>query len=202
MTVKSRRSIRHFSSSKVSRDIVRHLIDLAKWAPSAHNAQPWRVIVVDDERTKERLASDMRKVWLSDLLDDGYGQAKAEAIVKRRSWDSYAKNAVVLIVCLTMKDMKLYADANRRNAEHTMAVQSVAAFVQTLLLVAHDKGLGAGWFSAPLFCQGTVRRTLKLPKTLEPQALVLIGYRDQKRNSSRRKSVGEILCFHSLIPVS
>jgi F420 biosynthesis protein FbiB-like protein len=152
--------------------------------------------VVDDERTKERLASKMRKVWLSDLLYDGFEQTKAEAIVKRRSWDSYARSAVILIVCLTMKDMNLYADANRRNAEHTMAVQSVAAFVQTLLLVAHDKGLDAGWFSAPLFCQGIVRRTLKLPKTLEPQALVLIGYRDQKRSSSRRKSIGAILRFH------
>lgn len=202
MVVKSRRDIRHFSSSKVSRDMVRHLIDLARWAPSAHNAQPWRAIVVDDERTRHRLASEMRKAWLSDLLDDGYGQTKAEATVEQKGWDSSARSAVVVIVCLTMEGMNSYADAKRRKAEHTMAVQSVAAFVQTLLLVAHDNGLGAGWFSAPLFCQDVVRRTLKLPKTLEPQALVLIGYRDEKRGSSRRKSVDEILRFHSLIPVS
>lgn len=195
MTVKSRRSIRRFTSRRVPRQVVRHLIDLAKWTPSAHNAQPWRTIVVDDKRMKQRLASEMRKVWVSDLLKDGYRESEAETTTKQKSWDTFVQGAVVIIVCLTMEDMHLYADSVRRKAEHMMAVQSVAAFVQTLLLAAHDHGLGAGWFCAPLFCQSTVRRTLKLPRMLEPQALVAIGYPDEKPAAPARKSVDAICRF-------
>jgi coenzyme F420-0:L-glutamate ligase/coenzyme F420-1:gamma-L-glutamate ligase len=177
--------------------MVRKLIDLAKWAPSAHNAQPWRVFVVDDKRIRQRLASEMRKAWFSDLLNDGYEQSKADTITRQKSWDTFAQGATVLVVCLTMKDMHFYADPARRKAEHTMAVQSVAAFVQTLLLVAHDHGLGAGWYCAPLFCQNIVRRTLKLPNMLEPQALIVIGYPSEKPAAPKRKSVYEICAFTS-----
>jgi len=37
-------------------------------------------------------------------------------------------------------------------AERIMATQSVALAVQNLLLAAHDRGLGACWMCAPLFC--------------------------------------------------
>ena len=71
--------------------------------------------------------------------------------------------------------MDRYPDEKRSQAEHIMAVQSVAAAIQNILLAVHAEGLGACWCCAPLFCQEAVRRVLKLPPTLEPQALITIG---------------------------
>jgi coenzyme F420-0:L-glutamate ligase/coenzyme F420-1:gamma-L-glutamate ligase len=195
--VKSRRSIRKFKPAEVSRDIIKSILDLARWAPSAHNAQPWRCIVIDDEKVKARLASEMGKAWLSDMLRDGVPKDKAEEIVKLESWERITKSPIVIIMCLTMEDMHKYPDNRRRKAEYLMGVQSVAAYIQNLLLLAHYYGLGACWVCAPLFCQKTVRKALGLPRKIEPQAMITVGYADEKPSPPPRKELNEICAFNS-----
>lgn len=194
--IKSRRSIRRFKPAKVPRDVILTIMDLARWAPSAHNAQPWRFIVIDDEEVKRRLATEMGKVWLYDMCKDGVQKEKAERIVKLESWDRITKSSIIVMVCLTMKNMHKYPDARRQNAEYLMAVQSVAAYIQNLLLIAHHHGLGACWICAPLFCRNAVRRVLGLPKKLEPQAMIIMGYVDEKTQTPIRKPLDKICAFN------
>lgn len=194
--VKSRRSIRHFKSAQVPRNIINAILDLARWSPSAHNAQPWRLVVIDDDELKKRLASEMGKAWLSDMHKDGVSKDKAERIVKVESWERITKSPVVIIACLTMEDMHKYPDKRRRKAEYLMAVQSVAAYIQTLLLLAHNEGIGACWICAPLFCQTAVRKILGLPKNIEPQAMIIMGYADEEPEPQQRKTLNEIYAFN------
>lgn len=194
--IKSRRSIRKFKPDKVPRELVSTILDLARWAPSAHNSQPWRCVVVDDEKVKERLAEEMGKAWFSDLLKDGVPKDKAEEIVRLESWDRITKSPVVIITCLTMEDMHKYPDRRRRKAEYLMGVQSVAAYIQTLLLLAHHYGLGACWVCAPLFCQSAVRKVLGLPLEIEPQAMVIVGYADEKPEPPPREELSKICAFN------
>lgn len=194
--VRSRRSIRRFKPDKVPQSVIKNILNLARWAPSAHNAQPWRFIVIDDDKLKERLAAEMGKVWLSDMQRDGVPREKAEEIVKLESWDRITKSPIVLIVCLTMKDMHSYPDARRRKAEYIMGVQSVAAYIQTLLLLTHFHGLCACWICAPLFCPNIVRKALGLPKKFDPQAMVIMGYADEKLKPPPRKPLNDIYAFN------
>ena len=194
--IRSRRSIRSFKSRKVPRDVIRTILDLARWAPSAHNAQPWRFIMIDDEDVKRRLATEMGRVWLSDMLKDGVSRDEAERMVKLESWDRITKSPVVVIACLTMENMHKYPDPKRQKAEHVMAVQSVAAHIQTMLLAAHNHGLGACWICAPLFCQDSVRKALGLPRKLEPQAMIIMGYAGEKPLTPPRRSLDEIYAFN------
>ena len=60
----SRRSIRQYAPTPIPESDLRELLRLAGRAPSAHNVQPWRFIVVQDEELKARLA------------DAAYGQAQ------------------------------------------------------------------------------------------------------------------------------
>jgi len=193
--VKSRRSIRKFKSIKVPMDVVNSILDLARWSPSAHNAQPWRCIVIDDENVKARLASEMGKAWLSDMLKDGVQKDKAEEIVRVESWERITKSPIIVIVCLTMEEMHKYPDRRRRRAEYLMGVQSVAAYIQTLLLSAHYYGLGACWVCAPLFCPSIVKKVLGLPRNVEPQAMITIGYADEEPAPPPRKELDEIRFF-------
>jgi len=194
--IRSRRSIRRFKPTKVTRDVIHTVLDLARWAPSAHNAQPWRFIVIDEEEVKRRLATEMGRVWLSDMLNDGIPRDEAERMVKLESWDRITKSPVVVIACLTMENMHKYQDPKRQKAEHLMAVQSVAAYIQTMLLTAHYHGLGACWICAPLFCQDVVKRVLGLPRKLEPQAMIIMGYTGEKPLTPSRKSLDEICAFN------
>jgi coenzyme F420-0:L-glutamate ligase/coenzyme F420-1:gamma-L-glutamate ligase len=193
--VTTRRSIRRFKATKVSRDVIHAILDLARWAPSAHNAQPWRFIVIDDEEVKRNLATEMGKAWLSDMLRDGVSRDKAERM-ERESYDRITKSPVVAIACLSMEDMHRYPDSRRQKTEYIMAVQSIAAYIQTLLLIARYYELGACWMCAPLFCRNSVRKALDLPRKLEPQAMIIMGYADEKPSPPPRKTLDEICAFN------
>jgi len=52
----SRRSIRVFEPREVPLDLVLRAIEVARFAPSAKNAQPWEFIVVNDRDLMERLS--------------------------------------------------------------------------------------------------------------------------------------------------
>jgi nitroreductase len=57
-----------------------------------------------------------------------------------------------------------------------MAIQSIGAAIQNMLLRAYDLGLDTGWMCAPLFCPEVVCQTLELDSRLIPQALITVGY--------------------------
>ncbi len=195
--VRSRRSIRKFKTRKIPREVLRSLLDLARWSPSAHNTQPWRLIVVDDTKMKDRLVEEMNKVWISDLVRDGVEKTEAEKRVKAKNWDRVTSSSAVIMVCLDKEVVHKHLDSRRRRVEYLIAVQSIAAYIQTLLLISHDHGIGACWTCTPLFCSRRVQRVLGLPNNLEPQAMVLMGFPDEKPLPSPRKSLDEICAFNS-----
>jgi nitroreductase len=69
-----------------------------------------------------------------------------------------------------------------------MAVQSLGAAAQNMLLAAYDRGLDAGWMCAPLFCPEEVVDALNLDTKLVPHALLTLGYAhgDPPRRRGRR----------------
>jgi nitroreductase len=52
--VRGRRSVRVYDGRVVPRDVLTRILEAARWAPSAHNAQPWRFIVIYEDDVKRR----------------------------------------------------------------------------------------------------------------------------------------------------
>mgnify|MGYP001772665319 CR=1 FL=1 len=52
----SRRSIRKFDPREIDTSIIMKILDIARYAPSSRNKQPWIFIVVTDKEIKSRLA--------------------------------------------------------------------------------------------------------------------------------------------------
>jgi len=55
----------------VSQEILREILEAARWAPSAHNVQPWRCIVLTDPIVKRELAEAIANAWATDMIKDG-----------------------------------------------------------------------------------------------------------------------------------
>jgi len=53
----SRRSIRKFKPNPVPDELILKILDVARYAPSARNSQPWIFIVVKDPEIKKKLAN-------------------------------------------------------------------------------------------------------------------------------------------------
>jgi coenzyme F420-0:L-glutamate ligase/coenzyme F420-1:gamma-L-glutamate ligase len=185
-SIKERRSIRNYSSRKVSTDILRQVLEAARWAPSAHNAQPWRFIVLTDASLKRELSEAMADVWVADMIKDGI-PSETRVNQGKASVERFTRAPVLIVVCLNMKDMIRYEDESRQKSERDLAVQSSGAAVQNMLLTVHANGLGACWFCAPIFCKETIRRILKVSDDVEPQALVTLGYPAEEPRAPSRK---------------
>lgn len=52
-----RRSIRKYLPHKPEREKILKIIEAGIWAPSGHNNQPWRFVIIWSEEIKERLAN-------------------------------------------------------------------------------------------------------------------------------------------------
>lgn len=190
--VKTRRSIRKYLSNEVPETILRHVLEAARWAPSAHNAQPWRFIVISDHGLKRRLAEAMANAWRRDLSNDGVSSRVQERLVEG-SINRFVQAPLLIVACTVMDGTDRYPDAKRQELEHLMAVQSLAAAIQNMLLAARSEGLGSCWFCAPLFCQGVVREVLGMPSNIEPNVLVTLGYPSGQPERPARKPLGQMV---------
>ena len=54
--IKSRHSIRKYKKEKLSRDLILEVLESARWAPSAHNFQPWKVYIVNEDDKIDKIA--------------------------------------------------------------------------------------------------------------------------------------------------
>ncbi len=182
--IRARRSIRRYDSRPVAAALVEQLLEAAIWAPSAHNRQPWRFVVISDAATKRRLATAMGEQLRRDLAADGLPDDFIERDASR-SYNRLTAAPLLILLSLTLADMDAYPDERRAGHEALMAAQSTAMAGQNILLAAHALGLGACWLCAPLFCPQTVRRTLDLPDDWQPQGLITAGYPAETKQKTR-----------------
>jgi coenzyme F420-0:L-glutamate ligase/coenzyme F420-1:gamma-L-glutamate ligase len=188
---KHRRSVRRYIEKSVPGELVDRVLDNARWAPSAHNAQPWRFFIIQKQEMKETLAKEMGVRFRTDLINDDVQERMAEDRV-RASVDRFSRAPVLILACIDMSRMDHYRDAFRQKAEEIMATQSLAAAVQNLLLGASAIGLGGCWFCAPLFCPDIVKRSIGIPDPYHPQVLITLGYPDENPPAPPRLSLDEI----------
>ena len=164
----TRRSIRRYLDQPVPPELIDQLLVAATRAPSSHNSQPWRFAVITTSDVKSQLAERMGERLRADRLRDADRVEEIDRDVAR-SRERITSAPVIIVVCLSTSDLS-------DQYERLMAIQSVAASIQNLLLAAHDAGLGACWMAAPLYCPDVIREVLQLPDDWDAQALITIGY--------------------------
>ncbi len=164
--IRTRRSVRSFLSSPISDSEVEYLIELATWAPSAGNLQPWEFVVVRDERVKERLAEEALHQW----------------------W--IAEAPVVVVACADeRRSARVYGARGRL----LYCICDVSAAVENLLLAAHARGLGSCWVGA--FHDDGVSRLLSLPSGVRPIAILPLGRPAERPSPPPRRSLEEVVHF-------
>jgi coenzyme F420-0:L-glutamate ligase / coenzyme F420-1:gamma-L-glutamate ligase len=173
--LKNRRSVRKYQARPVSRELIEQVLEAARWAPSPHGKQPWRFVVLTRQEMKLQLADRMGDTWRQNLKMDGQGTETVN-IRLEKSRERILNTPVIIIPCLYLEDLDRYPDEKRQADETIMAIQSIGAAIQNMLLMAYDVGLDSGWMCAPLFCPEVVCEALDLDTRLIPHALITIGY--------------------------
>jgi coenzyme F420-0:L-glutamate ligase/coenzyme F420-1:gamma-L-glutamate ligase len=191
--LKSRRSYKlQFSSNIPEMGIIRDCIALAQWAPSAHNAQHWRYIILDKNPVRKKLILEMNSKLRDDLSRDG----RSEDFIKqkiRKTKRNFLEAPYLIILCLDETDLESYSDKERTKNELTLGIQSIGASASYFLLALEISSLAACWHSAPLFAQEVVKKNLNLPKSFNPMAFFTVGYALEKAKPTTRKSIEDVI---------
>lgn len=193
--IHKRRSVRRYLDKDVPDDLVEKVLEAARWAPSPHGRQPWRLAVLTRDESKQLLTEAMGDEWRSNLEMDGQDAEVVEKRLegsRRRLLDA----PVLVLLCLYLEDLDDYPDPGRQQSETTMAVQSLGAAAQNMMLASYGLGLDSGWMCAPLFCPEKVVDALGLDTKLVPHALITVGYADgdpPKRRS--HKELNDLIVY-------
>jgi coenzyme F420-0:L-glutamate ligase/coenzyme F420-1:gamma-L-glutamate ligase len=192
--VSTRRSIRVFEDRPVPQEIIDKLLQTAVLAPSAHNAQHWRFVVITRGEDKLRFAERMGVDHRAALLAGGMSEADVESRAKGRE-ERISSAPVIVLLCLNTEDVRNFNDATRNDGDYLMGVQSVALAGGHLLLAAHAEGLGAVWVCAPLFAPERVREALDLPENWIPQGMISLGYPAEEPKNKEMKPMEKVVHF-------
>jgi nitroreductase len=198
--LQSRRSIRKFLPRIPERALLEQLIAAAITAPSASNKQPWRFLIVINAEVKARMAEAVRAA-----VDRVAAQIEPQFEGAFRAYGDYFtrfETAPVVIVPLyrpltllsSMVGPGLSATDRQNLAimEEQSGVVSASLAVENLLLMAHDRGLGASGLTGPLIAAEELRGILSVPAGWGIVALVAVGYADEQPAATPRKSSAEV----------
>lgn len=174
--LRGRRSIRRYLPTPVAPEKIRTCLEAARLAPSAHNAQPWRFIVVDAPELKDRLTT--------------------AAFSGIYSGSKFAARAPVILVLLA----KLEFVANRLGARfqgvpYHFVDMGIAG--EHIVLQAEELGLATCWMG--WFNYRKVRKVLKIPRRYKVIALMPLGYAEKRpKREPPRKTFEEIVTFNGI----
>jgi len=182
-TIQNRRSIRNFIPGKdiADRDIIA-ILQAANQAPSAHNQQSWRFIVLRGAIKNE----------LVNLVETKAANfPKPSRALLRMACRSIAEAAVVIAIVnsgeLIRRGSRLFAVEQEevRDFFRIMEIQSSAAAVQNMLLAAASLGIGSVWLGILILIKDEVLNFLGESRG-EFMAVVPIGYPLRHSNSPKK----------------
>ncbi len=170
----SRRSTRRFSDEPVDLDQVRAAIEAACLAPSPHGTAPWRFCVLSSPEAKKKLAEEMGRDFLRDMVSEGVPEEERK---KRHAGSIRLLTGapIIILAALSYSDLDDYENPEKEATERMMAEHSLGAALQNLMLALTAQGIGSVWRCAPLFCPETARCALDLPVDWSPRALIVAG---------------------------
>ena len=190
-----RRTIRHFSSEPVPRDLIEQCLATAGTAPSGANHQPWHFAVVGDAARKRRIrlaAEEEERQFYA-----GKGGAEWLAALKPLGTDPdkpFLERAPWLICIFGARSSPSADSVVRKNYYVPESVSIATGF---LIAALHQAGLATLTHTpSPM---GFLNELCGRPKSEKPYILLVTGYPADDatvpRHATQKKTLAEISTF-------
>lgn len=166
--VASRRMVRAFRTDPVSREVLARIVDTASRSPSAGKTQGWSLVVLEGAGTEA--------FWSATMSPETRAEFRWQHLF------------AAPIIVLSFADSQAYLDRYSENDKSRGGLGSTvdawptpywtvdASFAtMTLLLAAHDAGLGALFFGV-FRGEEELRRALGVPEHLQLIGAIALGY--------------------------
>jgi nitroreductase len=177
-----RRSIRKFTAKKVPAELIEKMLAAATKAPSATNRQPWRFVVLEGDKKNDVADILLRRVSGLERWKAPVPGAMATAKLMRQ--------APVVILVFNAASRKNGAIKGPSTVLDVMNIQSIGGAIQTMLLTAHELGLGTVWLGYVFLVAKKICRYVG--KNEQLIAAVAVGYPDESPPPRPRKDWQEV----------
>ena len=180
--VKITRSIRRFKPDAIPEEYIEKIIEVARWAPSGFNQQPWEFVVVKSPELRKKIADSFRTYWAQSR------EMETTREDRQRVWNpeavgteyDYSVAPVYIILCGDPRTkeglpMGVRFDEYRRE---TIYISSLANAFLYMHMAASTLGLASQWAStvSTPYVHCMIKSWLKIPKALEIYDMLVLGY--------------------------
>ena len=187
--VKARRSIRRLKSDPVPDEYVEKILETVRWAPSGANTQPWELVVLRDQETKNK------------FLDVVSGRIDVESLKKA---------PVLIVVCGDTRTRVLYPSGRnlplipkiQLGEDHVelrenVLTSSLSNAFMYILLAATTLGLGTRYITSTANpdVQREIKQLLKIPPYLVIYDTVALGYPKSEPRQKTLRSLEDIVHY-------
>lgn len=164
-----RRSIRKYNDIDISREDINKIIWAGTLAPSAHNRQPWEVIVLKDKKSK--ITEIMKNYYSANPNDESINKT-ADTIIRC--------NTLLLIYCNNFE-------------QYEYNLLSLGAMIENMILEATSLNISSVWIANVCPMEKEINQYLKIDTSRKKLvSAVALGYSDYQPKYLNRKSISEI----------
>jgi len=190
-SIRNRRSVRMFTDKPVSDSGLKTILHAANQAPSAHNQQSWRFIVLRGGKKDE----------LAELVNSRANDfPRPSSALLRMASRSIVSAPVVIAVANSGELINRGTEMFKvdRNVAHDffriMEIQSSAAAVQNLLLAAASIGLATVWLGVLVLIKHDVLQFIGEPDG-EFMAVIPVGYPAKSSPGPAKQSLDMVVKY-------
>ncbi len=165
--IKTRQSCRDFNDKEIEKETLEKIAELARFAPSACNSQPWKMYLVSGEKAKEVVPA-----------------------LQERGINTFLEKAKAFIV-VTEKDATLKPSASARFNRNHFVKYDIGQLVAYITLGAESIGVKSciiGWVN-----QEELRKAIGYPQEEISNVVVALGYSDCEIRDKKRKEKEEVV---------
>ena len=171
--VLTRQSDRSYLDRQVEEDKLQRILECARMAPSACNAQPWHIIVVEEGLIKDLIA-----------------EATSEKIL---GMNHFTKQAPIHLVLVEEPANFTSSFGSWIKRKHYPLIV-IGIIAEHICLAAASEGLGScmiGWFDEP-----KVKKICAIPSSKRVQLIITLGYSSSKTRVKTRKPIDQIVSYN------
>lgn len=200
--IDNRKTIRKFDSYKPTIEEAKRIIESARLAPSAINAQNWKFIAVFNDEIKNKMANCVLDGY--DKIQSKIDSETSSTIERYKGHSTFFTHAPLVIVCVEkfapsfmsgVLEQAGFDEKEIKLMRPDSYLLSMGGAIENMLLSAYAMGLGSCWMVAPVLGENGMRKVLNLKEDEKIVSILAIGKPapDATDKRSPKKSLDEII---------
>ena len=195
--IKERRSIRKFKPDQVPENLIREILEEARWSPSWGNTQPWEFYVVSGETLRKFKIANCSKLdegvpsapdikmpdsWTERLKKrySAIGKSTLDALGIAREDKQGRTDQTRTMFRLFDAPCLIVACVDKRSSSIEYAMLDVGLITQTICLLAHDRGLGTCIMACAVLFPFAIKNILPDADNKLMAVGIALGYPDRE----------------------